>query len=107
MALIHFTNDGFDKAVSAAPLAMVDFWAEWCGPCRMLGPTVEKLAEDYEGRALIGKVNVDNEPDLARRFNVMSIPTVVFFKNGQEFDRKIGLMPEEAYTSLLEENLGK
>lgn len=102
MALIHLTADGFDKAVSAAPLALVDFWAEWCGPCRMLGPTVEKLAESYENRALIGKVNVDDEPELARRFGVMSIPTVVFLKNGEEFERKIGLMGEEEYTAVLD-----
>lgn len=106
MALIHFTTDGFDKAVSAAPLALIDFWAEWCGPCRMLGPTVEKLAESYEGRALIGKVNVDDEPELARRFGVMSIPTVVFLKKGEEFERKIGLMGEEEYTAVLDSALG-
>lgn len=106
MALIHFTKDGFDKAIPGAPVALVDFWAEWCGPCRMLAPTIEKLAEDYEGRAVIGKVDVDAEPDLARRFRVMSIPTVVFFKNGEEFDRKVGVMDETEYTAVLDANLG-
>lgn len=106
MALIHFTKDGFDKAISGAPVVLVDFWAEWCGPCRMLGPTIEKLAEDYEGRAVIGKVDVDAEPDLGRRFRVMSIPTVVFFKNGEEFDRKVGVMDETEYTAVLDANLG-
>lgn len=105
MALQHWKSSEFDAAVDAAPLAAVDFWAEWCGPCKMLGPTMEALAEQYEGRALIGKVNVDEEPDLARRFGVMSIPTVVFLKNGQEFDRKVGLMPAGAYTQILDENL--
>lgn len=106
MPLIHLTKDGFEKAVPAAPVALVDFWAQWCGPCRMLGPTVEKLADDYEGRALIAKVDVDAEPELAARFGVMSIPTVVFFKNGEEFDRKIGLMDEGAYTAVLDSALG-
>ena len=62
---------------------MVDFWADWCGPCKMLSPVIESLADQYEGKVLVGKVNVDEEPDLARRFGVMSIPTVVFLKNGQ------------------------
>lgn len=105
MSMQHFTTTEFDAAVAAAPLAMVDFWASWCGPCRMLAPTVETLAKKYDGKALVGKVNVDEEPDLARRFGVMSIPTVVFLKNGQEFDRKVGLMAEAAYTDVLNQNL--
>lgn len=105
MSVIHFSQEGFDKAVPAAPIAMVDFWAEWCGPCKMLGPTIEKLGEDYAGKALIGKVNVDDEPELAHRYGVMSIPTVIFFKDGVELERQVGLMPEEAYTQILDENL--
>lgn len=104
MAVIHFNREGFDKAVPAAPIAMVDFWAEWCGPCRMLAPAVERLGEDYAGRALVGKVNVDEEPELAQRYGVMSIPTVLFFKDGVEFDRKVGLMPQDAYAQVLDEN---
>ena len=87
MALVHFKQADFDAAVDAAPLAVVDFWADWCGPCKMIAPAVEKLAADYEGKVLVGKVNVDEEPELARRFGVMSIPTLVYLKNGQEFDR--------------------
>lgn len=105
MALQHFKASDFDEAVNAAPLAMVDFWASWCGPCKMLSPTVESLAGQYDGRVLVGKVNVDEEPDLARRFGVMSIPTVVFLKNGKEFDRKVGVMPAGAFASVLDENL--
>ena len=89
MGIKHFKTAEFDAAVAAAPLAMVDFWADWCGPCKMLSPVIESLADQYEGKVLVGKVNVDEEPDLARRFGVMSIPTVVFLKNGQEFDRKV------------------
>ena len=105
MAVKHLKTEEFVAAVEAAPLAMVDFWASWCGPCKMLSPLVEALAEQYDGKALVAKVNVDEEPDLAARFGVMSIPTVVFLKNGREFDRKVGVMPPEAFISVLDNNL--
>lgn len=105
MAIKHFKTAEFDAAVDAAPLAMVDFWAAWCGPCKMLSPSVEAIADQYDGKALVGKVNVDEEPELARRFGVMSIPTVVFLKNGREFDRKVGVLPADAFTKVLDENL--
>lgn len=105
MAIKHFKTAEFDAAVAAAPLAMVDFWADWCGPCKMLSPTIESIGSQYEDKVLVGKVNVDEEPELARRFGVMSIPTVVFLKNGQEFDRKVGVMPAQAFTSVLDANL--
>lgn len=105
MAIKHFKTSEFDAAVEAAPLAMVDFWASWCGPCKMLSPVVESIADQYEGKVLVGKVNVDEEPDLARRFGVMSIPTVVFLKNGVEFDRKVGVMPGQVFVDILNKNL--
>jgi len=105
MAIKHLTTAAFDTDVEAAPLAMVDFWAAWCGPCKMLSPAVEELAEQYGDKVLVGKVNVDEEPELARRFGVMSIPTVVFLKNGREFDRKVGVMPSDAFSAVLDENL--
>ena len=92
----------FDALMEQTPLAMVDFWASWCGPCKMLAPVIEDLFARYEGKALVAKVNVDEEPDLARRFGVMSIPTVIFLKNGREFDRKVGVMPPQAYTDVLD-----
>ena len=104
MAVIHLSSEGFDKAI-AQGLAMVDFWAPWCGPCRMLGPVIEDLAGQYEGRALVGKVNTDEEQELAARFGIMSIPTVIFFKDGKEIDRKIGVMPAESYSSVLDAQL--
>lgn len=101
----HLKTAEFDEAVKAAPVAMVDFWAEWCGPCKMLSPAVEELAAQYEGRALVAKVNVDEEPDLARRFGIMSIPTVVFLKDGQEVERKVGLMPGAMFSAVLDKYL--
>lgn len=105
MAVKHLKTEEFQAAVNAADIAMVDFWAVWCGPCKMLAPAVDAIGEQYEGKALIAKVNVDEEPALAAQFGVMSIPTVVFLKNGKEIGRKVGLMPVQAYTSVLDENL--
>lgn len=106
MALYHFSEEGFDKAFASGSLVMVDFWATWCGPCRMLGPVIEQLAEDYEGKdVIIGKVDVDENPELAQRYGVMSIPTVLLLEDGKETDRKVGVMPYEAYADLLDEKL--
>ena len=103
--MIHFTKDGLDKALAQKGLLMVDFWADWCGPCKMLAPLVENLDKEYEGRVTVGKVNVDDEQELAIRYGVMSIPTVIFFKDGKEIDRKVGVMPAGAFTQVLDQNL--
>ena len=106
MALLHFNEEGFDKALASNTLMMVDFWATWCGPCQRLGPVIEQIAEDYEGQnVVIGKVDVDEESELARRYGIMNIPTVVFFKDGQELERKVGGMAIDDYTRILDENL--
>lgn len=105
MALEHFNRESFDKTVSGGGLVVVDFWADWCGPCQMLGPVIEQLAQDYEGKAVIGKVNVDDEQELAMRFGVMSIPTVIFFKGGEEIERKVGVMPPTEFAQVLDANL--
>ena len=102
--MIHFTKDGLDKALAQKGLLMVDFWADWCGPCKMLAPLVENLDKEYEGRVTVGKVNVDDEQELAIRYGVMSIPTVIFFRDGKEIDRKVGVMPPQVFTRVLDEN---
>jgi thioredoxin 1 len=104
MSVLHLTEGAFDQAI-AQGVTLVDFWATWCGPCKMLAPVIEELGEQYEGSATIAKVDVDAEPALAARYGVMSIPTVILFKNGAEIDRKVGFMPANAYTQVLDENL--
>ena len=103
--MTHFNQDSFNQAIAGDQLVVVDFWAEWCGPCRMLAPVIEDLDKKYEGKAIIGKVNVDEEQELAIRYGVMSIPTVVFLKNGKEIDRKVGVMPPAAFAQVIDQNL--
>ena len=103
--MMHFNSKSFDEALAKGGLMMVDFWASWCGPCKMLAPVVDQLAAQYEGKAVVGKVNVDEEQELAIRYGVMSIPTVIFFKDGKEVDRKVGVMPPNVFTQVLDKNL--
>lgn len=105
MAVIHFSKEGFDKALEQGTPMLVDFWADWCGPCRMLAPVVEKLADKYDGRVAVGKVNVDDQAELAGQYGVQSIPTVILFKDGREAARTVGVQPQPAYESLIAENL--
>ena len=101
-----FTAANFEKEVLDAEIpVLVDFYADWCGPCKMMAPVVTQLAEEYEGRAVVGKVNTDEEQELAIRYRVMNIPTVLFFKDGREIERRVGVMPPDAFVQILEENL--
>lgn len=102
MALIHFTADSFKEAAQKSGVVLVDFWATWCGPCRMIAPAIEQLAAEYEGKVTVGKIDVDDYPQLAQQFGVMSIPNVVILKDGKEFDRKVGAMPKTAYAAALD-----
>ena len=91
---ITITNDNFkEKVLNSEIPVLVDFWADWCGPCKMLGPELEKLAEEQDGKILVGKVNVDEQEDLAAEFRIMSIPTMLVFKNGQQVAKTVGYAP--------------
>lgn len=95
MAALHFTKDTFQKQVlESKGLVVVDFWATWCNPCQMFAPIVDQVAEQLEGQVVVGKVETSENPDLAIQYGVESIPTVIFFKDGQEVDRSIGLLPK-------------
>lgn len=106
MADITFTDSTFKQQVleNKTPV-VVDFWAPWCGPCRMVSPTVDELAKEYEGKMVVGKMNVDENPDTASQFSVMSIPTVMVFKNGQPVKAIIGAQGKDAYKKAFEEAL--
>ena len=97
------TNDNFGALIATGKPVVIDFWATWCGPCQKMGPLIEALAEDYDGKAIVGKCNVDEEDELAVQFGVRSIPTVVFLKDGEVRDIQVGLCPK----SVLEEKLNK
>ena len=97
-----FTTANFEQEVLKADKpVLVDFWATWCGPCRMLAPTIEEVAEETEGRAIVGKVNVDDEMTLARKYRIASIPTLIVFENGEEVRRSIGVIEKEDVLDLL------
>lgn len=89
---IEFTDQTGKEAIESGKVVVIDFWATWCGPCMKLGPIVEELAEKYEGKAIIGKVNIDEESDIVAENQIRSIPTVLFFKDGKLADRSVGLV---------------
>ena len=99
-----FTDGNFDDATRQG-VVLVDFWAEWCGPCRRLAPTVDQLASDFEGRAVVGKVDVDANPNVAARFQIRGIPTLLIFKNGELADTVVGLASKEDLAGRLEQQL--
>jgi len=102
-AVVHVADENFEEEVlKAEGPVLVDFWAGWCMPCRMVAPTVEELAKDFEGRAKVAKLDVDANGQTAGQYGVMSIPTLIIFKDGQEVDRVIGVTPKETLASKLE-----
>lgn len=106
MAELTITKDNFEKEVMQAELpVMLDFWASWCGPCQMLSPIVEELADEYDGKVTVGKVNVDDERALAMQFGIASIPTVVLMQKGEIVASLMGYRPKEDWVALLQKVL--
>ena len=104
MSVKHFSNDTFQSEVlqGSGPI-LVDFWAPWCGPCKMLGPVIDGLADELSGKAVVGKVNIDDEPDLAAKYGVVTIPTIILFKDGQEVNRLVGVQSKLTLPQMVEQ----
>lgn len=105
METIEITDANFNEILNTDKPVLVDFWAEWCGPCKMIGPVVKELATEYEGKAVIGKVNVDENPNTAAQFGIRSIPTLLVFKGGEIVDKQIGAVPKAVLAGKLDAQL--
>ncbi len=102
----EITDSNFqEKVLDSENLSVIDFWAEWCGPCRLIGPIIEELAEEYEGKALIGKVNVDEQPEVSFKYQVRSIPTILLIKGGEVVDKHVGVTTKHALSQKIEAHL--
>ncbi len=104
MAVLHINEASFDKVIGQDGPVVVDFWAPWCGPCKMLGPVLEEVEKEAAGKAVIAKVNVDDEENLAAKYNVSSIPTMIVFKKGVSVERTVGFMPKEKILELIKKH---
>ena len=103
MAELKITRENFENEVMKSDIpVLIDFWAPWCGPCRMMGPIIEQLAEEYKGKAKVGKVNVDEEGELSQAFGVMSIPTIVLVKDGKVVKQAVGARPKAEVEAMLQ-----
>lgn len=98
---IEITNQNFNEIISQGKPVLVDFWATWCGPCKRLGPIIEEIAAEYDGKAIIGKCDIEENDDLTEKFGIMNVPTVVFLKDGKEVDRVVGLAMKNVYQEKL------
>lgn len=103
MAVVTLTAENFDSVVGSGETVLVDFWAPWCGPCRMVSPIVDEIGNESDGRYRVGKVNVDEQQDLAVRFSVMSIPTLIVFKNGKAAKTVVGVHSKQEILAMLDE----
>ena len=100
---LELTDANFEENVlNSDKPALVDFWAVWCGPCRMVGPVVEEIANDYEGKAIVGKVDVDNNPEIAQKYGIRNIPTILFIKNGEIVDKQVGAVQKATLAEKLD-----
>ncbi|QNL22692.1 thioredoxin [Hyphobacterium sp. CCMP332] len=102
---VEITDSNFEEVINSDKPVLVDFWAEWCGPCKMIGPIVEEMAGDYDGKAVIGKVNVDTNPGVSAKFGIRSIPTLLVFKNGEVVDKQVGAVPKNILSKKLDAQL--
>lgn len=98
---IEITTQNFDEIMSQGKPVLMDFWATWCGPCKRLGPIIEELAQEYEGKAVVGKCDIEENDELTEKFGIMNVPTVVFLKDGKEVDRVVGLAMKNIYQDKL------
>jgi thioredoxin 1 len=101
----HLTDSNFDETISKNKVVLVDFWAGWCGPCRALAPTIEELSKELTGKVLVAKLDVDENPKTAEKFQVYSIPTVILIKDCCEVDRLVGLCPKKQYDAALQKHM--
>ena len=101
----EFTESNFEELLQNNVVVVADFWAEWCGPCRMVGPVVDEISKEYEGKALVGKVNVDNNPQISTQFGIRNIPALLFFKNGEVVDKQVGAVPKSVLAGKLDAQL--
>ena len=99
---LQVTDANFDELVNSGKPMVLDFWAEWCGPCRMVGPIVDKLATEYEGKVIIGKIDVDNNDDVVSQFGIRNIPTILFFKDGVVVDKQVGAAPKATFVAKID-----
>jgi thioredoxin 1 len=103
---VQLTDSNFKTTVlDSDKVAIVDFWAEWCGPCKAIGPIIEEISKEYEGKAVVGKVDVDNNPETAMKYGIRNIPTILFIKNGQVVDKLVGGVPKANMVAMLQRHL--